>query len=66
MPHDLMNHDNNVDIMQKSQMQIDMLSCKICGFHGGVYEEWRLLGCYAVWLLQEPTFRSNLTPSSSG
>jgi hypothetical protein len=25
--------------------------CKICGFHGGDYEEWRLLGCYAVWLL---------------
>jgi hypothetical protein len=23
----------------------------ICGFHGGGYEEWRLLGCYAVWLL---------------
>jgi hypothetical protein len=19
--------------------------------HGGDYEEWRLLGCYAVWLL---------------
>jgi hypothetical protein len=25
--------------------------CKISGFHGGDYEEWRLLGCYAVWLL---------------
>jgi hypothetical protein len=25
--------------------------CKIWGFHGGDYEEWRLLGCYAVWLL---------------
>jgi hypothetical protein len=24
---------------------------KICGFHGRGYEEWRLLGCYAVWLL---------------
>jgi hypothetical protein len=23
----------------------------IWGFHGGDYEEWRLLGCYAVWLL---------------
>jgi hypothetical protein len=23
-------------------------------------EEWRLLGCYAVWLLSEPTFRRNL------
>jgi hypothetical protein len=20
------------------------------GFHGGDYEEWPLLGCYAVWL----------------
>jgi hypothetical protein len=20
------------------------------GFHGGDYEEWRLLGCYTVWL----------------
>jgi hypothetical protein len=26
-------------------------SCKILGFHGGDYEEWCLLGCYAVWLL---------------
>jgi hypothetical protein len=25
--------------------------CKIWGFHGSDYEEWRLLGCYAVWLL---------------
>jgi hypothetical protein len=25
--------------------------CKIRVFHGGGYEEWRLLGCYAVWLL---------------
>jgi hypothetical protein len=24
---------------------------KIWGFHGGDYEECRLLGCYAVWLL---------------
>jgi hypothetical protein len=23
-------------------------TCKISGFHGGDYEEWRLLGCYAV------------------
>jgi hypothetical protein len=27
------------------------ISCKISGFHGGDYEEWRLLGCDAVWLL---------------
>jgi hypothetical protein len=24
---------------------------KTWGFHGGDYEEWRLLGCYGVWLL---------------
>jgi hypothetical protein len=29
-------------------------------------EEWRLLGCYAVWLLYEPAFRRNLAPPSSG
>jgi hypothetical protein len=39
---------------------------KIWGFHGGDYEEWCLLGCYAVWLLYEPTFRRNLAPPSSG
>jgi hypothetical protein len=26
-------------------------TCKIWGFHGGDYEEWSLLGCYAEWLL---------------
>jgi hypothetical protein len=25
--------------------------CKIRGSHGDDYEEWRLLGCYTVWLL---------------
>jgi hypothetical protein len=34
-------------------------------FHGGDYEEWNLLGFYAVWLLYEPTFRRNLAPPSS-
>jgi hypothetical protein len=29
-------------------------------------EERRLLVCYAVWLLYEPTFRRNLAPPSSG
>jgi hypothetical protein len=28
-------------------------------------EEWCLLGCYAVWLLEEPTFRRNPEPPSS-
>jgi hypothetical protein len=26
------------------------VQCKIWGFHDGDCEEWRLLGCYAVWL----------------
>jgi hypothetical protein len=29
-------------------------------------EECRLLGCYAVFLLQEPTFWRNLAPPLSG
>jgi hypothetical protein len=41
-----------------------ILECKTWGIHGGDYEEWPLLGCYAVWLLQEPTFRRNLQPPS--
>jgi hypothetical protein len=40
--------------------------CKIWGFHGGDYEKCRPLGCYAVWLLWEPTFRRNLAPPLSG
>jgi hypothetical protein len=28
-----------------------LCQCEIWGFHGGDYEEWCLLGCYAVWLL---------------
>jgi hypothetical protein len=31
-----------------------------------IYEEWHLLGCYAVWLLSEQKFRRNLAPTSSG
>jgi hypothetical protein len=31
---------------------------KIWGFHGGDYEEWCLLGCYAVWLLKEAPYSS--------
>jgi hypothetical protein len=35
----------------RTQGQSDIDICKIWGFHGGDYEEWCLLGCYAVWLL---------------
>jgi hypothetical protein len=38
----------------------------IWGFQVGNYEECRLLGCHAVWLLSETTFRKNLAPPSSG
>jgi hypothetical protein len=31
--------------------------CKIWGVYGGVYEERHRLGCDAVWLFYEPTFR---------
>jgi hypothetical protein len=27
------------------------IQCEIWGFHGCDYEEWRLLVCYALWLL---------------
>jgi hypothetical protein len=36
-----------------------LMLCTIWGFHGGDHEECRLLGCYAVWLLQEPTILRN-------
>jgi hypothetical protein len=39
-----------------SAKAIQWLSCTIWGFHGGGYEERRLLGCDAVWLLQESPF----------
>jgi hypothetical protein len=39
--------------------------CKIWGFHSGDYEACRLLGCGAVWILCEPTFRSNISPPSA-
>jgi hypothetical protein len=29
---------------------IKRVLCKIWGFDGGDYEEWCLLGCYAMWL----------------
>jgi hypothetical protein len=42
------------------------IKIEICGFHGGDYEECRLLGCGAAWILCEPTFRRNVSPPSSG
>jgi hypothetical protein len=38
----------------------------IRGFHGCDYGECRLLGCYAVWLLSEPTFQRKVAPPYSG
>jgi hypothetical protein len=43
-----------------------LMLCEIWGFHGGDYEECRLLGCDAVWPLYELTFRRNVSPPSSG
>jgi hypothetical protein len=34
-----------------------LILCNIWGFHGGVYGEFRLLGCDAMWALLEPTFQ---------
>jgi hypothetical protein len=39
--------------------------CNIWGFHGGDYEECRLLGCHAVWVKLEPRFRRNVSLLSS-
>jgi hypothetical protein len=39
---------------------------KILGFHGGDYEECRILGCYDVWLLYDMMFRRNVAAPSSG
>jgi hypothetical protein len=33
--------------LESSQLML----CKICSFHGVDYEERRLRGCYALWLL---------------
>jgi hypothetical protein len=39
--------------------------CKSLGFNGGGCGECRLLGCDAMCLLLEPTFRRNVSPPSS-
>jgi hypothetical protein len=38
-------------------------TCKIWGFHGGDYDEWCLLVCYAVWFLWEPFVSEELSAS---
>jgi hypothetical protein len=38
--------------------------CKFCCFHGGDYEECRLLECHTMCFMWEPTFRRNIFPSS--
>jgi hypothetical protein len=43
-----------------------LLPCKIWDFHGGDYEECRILGCGAVKILCEPTFRRKASLPSSG
>jgi hypothetical protein len=37
--------------MQNEYCRKNRHLCKVGGYHGGDYEECRLLGCYAVWLL---------------
>jgi hypothetical protein len=49
-----------LELFMKTLLKICAKS-KIWGFHSGDYEEWRLLGCYAVWLLYEPTFSKELS-----
>jgi hypothetical protein len=41
-------------------LTVSKYKSRILGLHGGDYEECRLLGCVAVWILQEPTFRRNV------
>jgi hypothetical protein len=41
-----------------------LMLCKIWGFHGCDYYKFRLLGCYAVWLLLGQTVRRNVSPPS--
>jgi hypothetical protein len=52
---------NYVSAIESSRLML----CKILGGHGGDYEECLHLRCYAMWLLLEPTFRSNWKPPSS-
>jgi hypothetical protein len=38
----------------------------ICGFHGGGYEKYRLLGCDAPLVCKRRTLRRNVPPLSTG
>jgi hypothetical protein len=42
-----------------------LMFCRIVGFDAGVYEESRILGCGAVLVLLELTFRGNISLLSS-
>jgi hypothetical protein len=50
----------------KIQIHDPRVTCKFWGFHGGNYEECRLLRCDAVWVLPETTIRRNVSPPSLG
>jgi hypothetical protein len=58
-----MSWEMNVAQMAKEMNACRILvRCEILGFHGCDHEECCLLGCYAVWLLWERTFRRNISP----
>jgi hypothetical protein len=40
----------------------NLQQCKICGFHGGDYEKWRLLGCYGVAIVRTDVSEELSTP----
>jgi hypothetical protein len=53
-----------IDIKKISINTFDF--CRSWAFHGGVYEECRLLGSGAAWIYYKPTFRRNVSLPSSG
>jgi hypothetical protein len=50
-PHGITSQKTQFFIVTAVKIVHVLSLCKIWGFHGGDYEEWCLLGCYAVWLL---------------
>jgi hypothetical protein len=42
---------NDSGFNELGKLKLNLFACKIRGFHGGDYEEFRVLGCYTVWLL---------------